>query len=73
MGAKFDMGLIVRVKKLREGLEPQPLAKLMAVQPSLKDNAAKLRRILCSRVYPNDAVYVGEMEAAKIKLMKSRE
>lgn len=68
----YDPALMVRVTKLREGLEPQPLAKLMAIAPELKLKASRCRRILTKKVYPGDAVLIYDMECAKEKLLKAR-
>jgi hypothetical protein len=63
---------MVRVEKLREGLEPQPLAKLMAVEPSLRDKASRLRRILCSKVFKGDDYLVAMMERVKVRLLAAQ-
>lgn len=72
MSKKYSSGLQDRVKQLREGLEPQPLSVLWHIDLSLRDRAAKLRRVLSGKVFPGDEADIQAMEAAKAKLMSLR-
>lgn len=68
MGSKkYDEALQLRVRRIREGLGPQPFSVLSVMNPELKLNAAKYRRILCSVVYPGDRGCVETLEVAKEK------
>jgi len=71
---KYDQPLVERVSALNQGLGPQVLSQLWAVNPDFrtKKRAAKLRRILSGKCYPGDAVEVEAMEAAKAALMQAR-
>lgn len=72
MEKKYDPLLVARVSDIREGIEVQPLAQLMAVVPSLREKAGRLRRILCGKVYKGDEYLILEMEQAKEKLLRAR-
>lgn len=69
---KYDAKLVERITTLRDGLEPQVLATLWGIDPSLREEAAKFRRILSKKVYKGDLPYVARMEKAKAKLLKVR-
>lgn len=69
---KYDQRLVDRVRLLRQGLGPQPLAQLWSVSPELQDEAPKYRRILCYKCYPGDRGHVEKLEQARTKLMKAR-
>jgi len=68
MPKTYRPDLILRVNKLRHGIEPQPFAALAIAMPSLKELAPKCRRILCRKVYPGDVLLIERMEQAKLKL-----
>ena len=70
---KYDEMLTHRVRALRSGLGPQPLAQLWAIDPTLKEEAQKFRRILCYKVYPGDRGHVERLEQAREKLIKARQ
>ncbi|HNR56196.1 MAG TPA: hypothetical protein PKJ19_13580 [Flavobacteriales bacterium] len=71
---KYDAALVERVNKINDGLGPQVLAQLWAVNPDFRAKrvAAKLRRILSGKCHPGDAVEVERMEVAKAALMQAR-
>ena len=68
-----DPILLARVKQLRDGLGPQPLATLWAVEPSLRVGVSRYRRILCGKVYWGDLGHIERMEKAKEKLTRARQ
>lgn len=71
---KYDQALVERVKEINEGLGPQVLSQLWAVNPAFraKRTAAKLRRILSGKCHPGDVKEIEQMEAAKSALMAAR-
>jgi len=69
---KYDQSLVARVVAIREGLGAQTLAALWHVDPSLREEAPKYRRILSKKVYGGDLSYVKRMEDAKKKLLKAQ-
>ena len=66
---KYDDILLARIKAIREGIEPQPLATLRAVEPSLRGDVDRFRRILCGKVYHGDIGHIMRLEEAKKKLV----
>lgn len=75
MAKKYNDALVARVEKLRDGMGPQVLAQLWAVDTGLRTEekvASKCGRILSGKVYPGDMYLVERMEKAKALLLKVR-
>jgi hypothetical protein len=68
----YNAALVERVVTLREGLGKQPLASLMAIDPSLKKHERKLHRILGKKVWNGDVPFIERMEQVKEKLINAR-
>ncbi len=73
MEKKYDNSLIIRVKKIRDGLGKQPMASLWTMDPTLKgSDLPKYRRILSGKVFPGDLPHVDKLEKVKAKLIAAR-
>lgn len=72
MDKKLDKSLAERVLKIREGIGKQPLATLAVLDPTLRNNEIKMRRILWGKVFPGDLPEVERLEKAKARYLKLR-